>query len=173
MKHVLAILVENRPGVLSKVAGLFGRRGFNIDSLAVGTTDHPDISRITIAVTGDEYLVEQLSKQLNKLIDVIKVSNIGDDCVARELILIKVHASPATRNEIVEIVNIFRQKIVDITKTSVTVEATGDIKKVEALIEMLRDFGVKEVVKTGMIAIDRGAKAIDIKQVEKKVNHYE
>ncbi len=173
MKHVLAILVENRPGVLSKVAGLFSRRGFNIDSLAVGETEHPNISRITIALTGDEYVVEQLSKQLNKLIDVIKVSNIGDDSVARELILIKIHATQATRNEIVEIVNIFRQKIVDITKTSVTVEATGDLKKVGALIEMLRDFGIKEVVRTGMIAIERGAKAIDIEQIQKKVSHYE
>lgn len=173
MKHVLAILVENRPGVLSKVAGLFSRRGFNIDSLAVGETENSAISRITITLTGDEYVVEQLSKQLNKLIDVIKVSNIDEDSVARELILIKVHATPITRNEIVEIVNIFRQKIVDITKSSVTVEATGDVKKVGALIEMLRDFGIKEVVRTGMIAIDRGSKSINIEQIQKKVNHYE
>ncbi|MEN1758971.1 acetolactate synthase small subunit [Anoxynatronum sibiricum] len=161
-KHILAILVENRPSVLSKVVGLFSRRGFNIHSLAVGVTEDPEISRITIVAEGDEYILEQISKQLNKLIDVIKVSDIGQEAIARELALIKVHATPATRNEIVEIVNIFREKIVDISKNSVTIQVTGDSKKMAALEEMLRDFGIKELVRTGMIAVDRGAKAIQV-----------
>jgi acetolactate synthase I/III small subunit len=159
-KHILAILVENRPGVLSKVVGLFSRRAFNIHSLAVGVTEDPAFSRITIVADGDAYILEQISKQLNKLIDVIKVSNISEDSVAREMALIKVNATPATRNEIVEIVNIFREKVVDISKTSVTIQVTGDSKKMAALEEMLRDFGIKEMVRTGMIAVDRGAKAI-------------
>jgi acetolactate synthase I/III small subunit len=159
-KHILAILVENRPGVLSKVVGLFSRRAFNIHSLAVGVTEDPAFSRITIVAEGDAYILEQISKQLNKLIDVIKVSNISEDSVAREMALIKVNATPATRNEIVEIVNIFREKVVDISKTSLTIQVTGDSKKMAALEEMLRDFGIKEMVRTGMIAVDRGAKAI-------------
>ena len=159
-KHILAILVENRPGVLSKVVGLFSRRAFNIHSLAVGVTEAPAFSRITIVAEGDAYILEQISKQLNKLIDVIKVSNISEDSVAREMALIKVNATPATRNEIVEIVNIFREKVVDISKTSVTIQVTGDSKKMAALEEMLRDFGIIEMVRTGMIAVDRGAKSI-------------
>jgi acetolactate synthase I/III small subunit len=161
-KHILAILVENRPSVLSKVVGLFSRRGFNIHSLAVGVTEDPDISRITIVAEGDEYILEQISKQLNKLIDVIKVSDISQDSIARELALIKVHATPANRHEIVEIVNIFREKIVDITKNSVTIQVSGDSKKIAGLEDMLRDFGIKEMVRTGMIAVDRGAKAIQV-----------
>lgn len=161
-KHILAILVENKPSVLSKVVGLFSRRGFNIHSLAVGVTEDPEVSRITIVADGDEYILEQISKQLNKLIDVIKVSNISDDSIARELALIKVHATPSTRNEIVEIVNIFREKVIDISKTSITIQVTGDSKKMAALEEMLRDFGIKELVRTGMIAVDRGAAAIQI-----------
>jgi len=167
-KHILAILVENRPSVLSKVVGLFSRRGFNIHSLAVGVTEDPGVSRITIVADGDEYILEQISKQLNKLIDVIKVSNVSDDSIARELALIKVHATPATRNEIVEIVNIFREKVVDITKNSVTIQVTGDNKKMAALEEMLRDFGIKELVRTGMIAVDRGAKAIQVSNGKKE-----
>lgn len=167
-KHILAILVENKPSVLSKVVGLFSRRGFNIHSLAVGVTEDPDVSRITIVADGDEYILEQISKQLNKLIDVIKVSNISDDSIARELALIKVHATPSTRNEIVEIVNIFREKVIDISKTSITIQVTGDSKKMAALEEMLRDFGIKELVRTGMIAVDRGAAAIQISNGKKE-----
>jgi acetolactate synthase I/III small subunit len=161
-KHILAILVENTPGVLSKVVGLFSRRAFNIHSLAVGVTEDPAFSRITIVAEGDEYILEQISKQLNKLIDVIKVSNISEDSVAREMALIKVHATPANRNEIVEIVNIFREKVVDISKTSVTIQVSGDSKKMAALEEMLRDFGIKELVRTGMIAVERGSKSIQV-----------
>lgn len=160
MKYVLGVLVENHPGVLSKVAGLFSRRGFNIDSLAVGVTEDPEISRITIVVDGDEYIVEQVTKQLNKLIDVIKVAIIGEDSISRELALIKVHATPATRNEIIEIVNIFRAKVVDINKNSVIIEITGDSKKIGALEEMLNDFGILEMVRTGNISIDRGLKMV-------------
>ena len=168
-KHILSILVENKPSVLSKVVGLFSRRGFNIHSLAVGVTEDPEVSRITIVADGDEYILEQISKQLNKLIDVIKVSNISDNSIARELALIKVHATPSTRNEIVEIVNIFREKIIDISKTSMTIQVTGDSKKMAALEEMLRDFGIKELVRTGMIAVDRGATAIQIANGKKEV----
>lgn len=167
-KHILAILVENRPSVLSKVVGLFSRRGFNIHSLAVGVTEDPDISRITIVAEGDEYILEQISKQLNKLIDVIKVSDISQDSIARELALIKVHATTANRHEIVEIVNIFREKIVDITKNSVTIQVSGDSKKIAGLEDMLRDFGIKEMVRTGMIAVDRGAKAIQVSNGSKE-----
>ncbi|MDW7672423.1 MAG: acetolactate synthase small subunit [Bacillota bacterium] len=167
-KHILAILVENRPSVLSKVVGLFSRRGFNIHSLAVGVTEDPDISRITIVADGDEYILEQISKQLNKLIDVIKVSDISQDSIARELALIKVHATPSNRHEIVEIVNIFREKIVDITKNSVTIQVSGDSKKIAGLEDMLRDFGIKEMVRTGMIAVDRGARAIQVSNGSKE-----
>ena len=160
MKHILGVLVENRPGVLSKVSGLFSRRGFNIDSLAVGITENPDISRMTIVVDGDDYIVEQVTKQLNKLIDVIKVANIAEDSVIRELALIKVKATPSTRNEIIEIANIFRAKIVDISKNFLIIEITGDSNKISALEDMLKDFGIKEMVRTGAIAIERGGKMV-------------
>lgn len=163
MKHILGVLVENRAGVLSKVSGLFSRRGFNIESLAVGVTEDPDISRMTIVVDGDEYIVEQVTKQLNKLIDVIKVSDIGKDSVTRELALIKVNAQPHNRNEIIEIVNIFRAKVVDIHKNYLTIEITGGSEKISALEDMLREFGISEMVRTGIIAIDRGGKMIRIK----------
>jgi acetolactate synthase-1/3 small subunit len=134
MKYVLGVLVDNHPGVLSKVSGLFSRRGFNIDSLAVGVTENPEISRITIVVDGDEYIVDQLTKQLNKLINVIKVAIIGEDSISRELALIKVRATPVTRNQIVDIVNIFRAKVVDVNRDSIIVEITGDAGR-------LRHFG--------------------------------
>jgi len=160
MKYVLGVLVDNHPGVLSRVSGLFSRRGFNIDSLAVGETENPKISRITIVVDGDEYIVDQLVKQLNKLINVIKVSVIGEDSISRELALIKVRATPATRNQIVDIVNIFRGKVVDVNRNAVIVEITGDSKKIAALEDMLDDFGILELVRTGTIAMDRGMKMV-------------
>jgi acetolactate synthase-1/3 small subunit len=160
MKYVLGVLVDNHPGVLSKVSGLFSRRGFNIDSLAVGVTENPEVSRITIVVDGDEYIVDQLTKQLNKLINVIKVSIIGEDSISRELALIKVRATPVTRNQIVDIVNIFRAKVVDVNRDSIIVEITGDSKKIAALEEMLDDFGILEMVRTGNISIDRGMKMV-------------
>lgn len=160
VKHVLGVLVENQPGVLAKVAGLFSRRGFNIESLAVGTTEDPTVSRMTIVVEGDENVIEQVAKQLNKLIDVIRVADIAKDSVARELALIKVHTTPATRNEIIQIVSVFRAQVVDISKDSLIIEITGDQDKVSALQEMLKDFGIKEMVRTGIIAVDRGNRLI-------------
>lgn len=161
MKHILAVLVENNPGVLTKVSGLFSRRGFNIESLAVGITENPKVSRMTIVVNGDAYIVDQVTKQLNKLINVIKVAYIGQDSVSRELALIKVNTLPDTRNQIIEIVNIFRGKIVDIDKDSLTIEITGDEVKISGFLDLIRDFGIKEMVRTGTIAIERGAKAIN------------
>lgn len=161
-KHTLSILVENHPGVLSRVAGLFSRRGFNIDSLAVGITENPDISRMTIVVDGDEYVVEQVSKQLNKLIDVIKIKQLSQkDSVSRELALIKVNATATTRAEIIQIVEIFRAKIIDVSKNTLTIEISGSTDKVAALEEMLQQFGIKEIVRTGTIAIERGNKYIN------------
>ena len=162
-KHALSVLVENHAGVLSRVAGLFSRRGFNIDSLAVGVTENPDISRMTIIVDGDEYTVEQVSKQLNKLIDIIKIKQLDkNDSITRELALIKVTANATTRPEIIQIVEIFRAKIVDVSKTTLTIEISGGTDKVAALEDMLRQFGIKEIVRTGTIAIERGNKYIKV-----------
>lgn len=162
-KHTLSVLVENHAGVLSRVAGLFSRRGFNIESLAVGVTENPDISRMTIVVDGDEYVVEQVSKQLNKLIDVIKLKQLdARDSVSRELALIKVSATASTRAEIIQIVEIFRAKIVDVSKNTLTIEISGGIDKVTALEDMLKQFGIKEIVRTGTIAIERGNKFIEL-----------
>lgn len=161
MKHTLAILVENRSGVLSRVASLFSRRGYNIDSLAVGVTEDPEISRMTIVVHGDDHVLEQVTKQLNKLVDVIKVSDIGgDDAVERELALIKVSADVSSRAEIIQIANIFRARIVDVAPKSMTVEVTGDEGKIDAIEKLLRQFGIKEMVRTGKIALVRGPKKV-------------
>jgi len=160
VKHILGVLVENNPGVLSKVSGLFSRRGFNIESLAVGVTEDPSISRMTIVVNGDGYIVEQVTKQLNKLIEVIKVEIISDDSVVRELALIKVSANASNRNEIIQIASVFRSNIVDISKNALTIEITGDDQKISALVDMLKDFGIKEMVRTGIVAMDRGNRII-------------
>ncbi|MFI5383835.1 MAG: acetolactate synthase small subunit [Methanosarcina thermophila] len=161
MKHTLAVLVENKSGVLSRVASLLSRRGFNIDSLAVGVTEDPSISRMTIVVQGDDHVLEQVTKQLNKLVDVIKVSDIGgDDSVERELALIKVAADVNTRAEIIQIANIFRARIVDVASKSMTIEVTGDDAKIEAIQKLLRQFGIKEMVRTGKIALVRGPKKV-------------
>jgi acetolactate synthase-1/3 small subunit len=167
MKTTLSVLVENQPGVLSRVAGLFSRRGFNIDSLTVGVTENSDVSRMTIVVEGDEYIVEQVKKQLNKLIDVIKVSKIDpNDSVSRELILIKVDAEAHVRSEIVHIAEIFRANIVDVSRKSMTIEITGDKDKLNAFEELLRPFGIKELVRTGIIAVNRGTKTLKIEEDE-------
>jgi len=166
MKHTLAILVENKPGVLTRVAGLFSRRGFNIESLAVGVTENPDISRMTIVVTGDDHVLEQVEKQLNKLIDVIRVSDIPvEESVNRELALIKVGVDSSTRAEVMQIVDVFRAKIVDVGSKSLIVEVTGDESKINAIEQLLRQFGVKEMVRTGKVAMNRGAKVV---QTEKR-----
>jgi acetolactate synthase-1/3 small subunit len=168
-KYTLSVLVENHAGVLSRVSGLFSRRGFNIDSLAVGVTENPEISRMTIVVDGDEYTVEQVSKQLNKLIDVIKLKRLEQaESVSRELALIKVAANASTRSEIVQIVEIFRAKIVDVSKTTLTIEAAGASDKVAALEDMLKQFGIKEIVRTGTIAIERGNRIIKVTNNEEE-----
>ena len=160
-KYLLSVLVENHAGVLSRVAGLFSRRGFNIDSLAVGITENTEVSRMTIVVDGDEHTVEQVSKQLNKLIDVIKIKRLDkNESITRELALIKVSSNASTRSEIVQLVEIFRAKIVDVSKTTLTIEASGDEDKVSALEDLLRPFGIREVVRTGTIAIERGNRII-------------
>ncbi len=161
MKHTLAVLVENRAGVLSRVSGLFSRRGYNIDSLAVGVTEDPTISRMTIVVRGDDHVLEQVTKQLNKLIDVIRVTDIkADEAIERELSLIKVAADANTRSEIIQIVDIFRARIVDVASKSMTIEVTGDDEKIRAMEKLLRPFGIKEMVRTGKIAMTRGAKSV-------------
>jgi acetolactate synthase-1/3 small subunit len=157
-KHTLVALVEDKPGVLNRIASLFRRRAFNIQSLAVGGSEQPGLSRMTIVVVGDSAQVEQVRKQLDKLINVVKVSDITeDDMVTRELALIKVKATPSTRSEIMQIVDIFRANIVDVAPGSLTVEVTGDEDKLDSLLGLLRDFGVKEVSRTGRIALTRGS----------------
>lgn len=159
MKHTLAVLVENKPGVLSHVAGLFSRRGYNIESLVVGETEDKTVSRITLVVDGDERVIEQVSKQLNKQVEVIKVNDITDEeIVERQLLLLRVHADPETRSEIMQIVDIFRCRIVDIGRRSLIIEATGDGEKIAAIIKSLQPFGIQELVRTGKVAMVRGQK---------------
>ncbi len=161
-EYTLSALVENKPGVLSRVAGLFTRRSFNIDSLAVGETENPDYSRMTIVVEGDDKTVEQVKKQLNKLIPVIKVSDLTDDeSVDRELAMFKVSATPDSRGEIMQIAESFRANIVDMGTSSIVVEVSGDTDKVEAMEDMLQQFGIKETVRTGRISLARGEKVTD------------
>lgn len=157
MQHTITVLVENKPGVLARVSGLFARRGFNIESLAVSITDDPTMSRMTIVVTGDDSTLEQINKQTNKLIDVIKVIDYSDiPIVERELAMIKVGAEAAQRAEIMQIVDIFRAKIIDISEATFTIEVTGGIDKVDAIEKLLAPFGIREVVRTGKIAMARG-----------------
>ncbi|WP_377269275.1 acetolactate synthase small subunit [Peterkaempfera sp. SMS 1(5)a] len=160
-KHTLSVLVENKPGVLARIAALFSRRGFNIDSLAVGPTEHPDVSRMTIVVQVDDLPLEQVTKQLNKLVNVIKIVELDPNAaVRRELVLVKVRADAETRSQIVEIVQLFRAKTVDVSPDAVTVEATGSSDKLEAMLRMLEPYGIKELVQSGMVAIGRGARSI-------------
>ncbi len=159
MKFTIAVLVENKPGVLARVASLFRRRGFNIESLTVGTTEREDLSRMTIVVKGDERVLEQVTKQLNKLIEVIKVSDVTKDSVERELCLIRVNAPSEKRGEIIELTNIFRGRIVDVAKDSFIVEITGDEDKINAFIDLMRTYGIKEVARTGKVAMVRGGKS--------------
>jgi len=159
MQHTITALVENKPGVLARVSGLFARRGFNIESLAVSITDDPSVSRMTIVVEGDDTVLEQINKQLNKLIDVIRVVDYqGIPIVQRELAMIKVHAEPAARSEIMQIVNVFRAKIIDISDKTFTIEVTGSVEKVDAMEELLKAYGIQEMVRTGRIAMMRGAR---------------
>lgn len=158
MKHTIVTLMEDRPGVLNRVVSLFRRRNFNIESLAVGHTDLPGISRMTIVVDGSDTLVEQVSKQLYKVIDVLKVSDVTHEkTVARELALIKVSTSNQTRSEVMQIVDIYRAKIVDVAIDSLMIEVTGPEEKIDSLVNLLRGFGIKEMVRTGRVAMMRGA----------------
>ena len=156
-QHTIIALVQDRPGVLTRVAGLFRRRGFNIASLAVGASERKGLSRLTFVVTGDQYTVEQATRHLEKLIDVVKVSNISEeDVVARELALIKVRTTPTNRSEILEIINLFRAKVVDVGALSLVVETTGEEDKIDALYDLLRPFGILELMRTGRVAMVRG-----------------
>ena len=158
-KHTISVLVENRFGVLSRVAGLFSARGYNIESLSVGETLDPSVARMTLVVRGDEFVIEQVMKQLHKLIDVIKVNDLTDDShVERELVLVRVNAEPQHRAEILRVGDIFRAKVVDVTAVSYVLEATGDEGKIDAMLELLRPMGIQEVVRTGKVAIGRGPK---------------
>ena len=156
-KHILSILVENKPGVLTRIAGLFARRGFNIDTLAVGPTDDPTLSRITLTLDGAMHPIDQVTKQLHKLVNVIKIRDLEpEETVARELALFKISADGATRGEVMQMVEIFRGKIIDVAKRSVIVEVTGSWEKIEAFERMVRPFGLIEMARTGEIAISRG-----------------
>jgi acetolactate synthase-1/3 small subunit len=160
-RHTLSVLVENKPGVLARISGLFSRRGFNIDSLAVGPTEHPEISRITIVVNVEDLPLEQVTKQLNKLINVLKIVELDSAAsVQRELLLVKVRADAETRSQVLETVELFRAKVVDVAPDAVTIEATGSKDKLDALIRVLEPFGIKELVQSGMVAIGRGARSI-------------
>ncbi|MDD1750257.1 MAG: acetolactate synthase small subunit [Methanothrix sp.] len=161
MKHTIAVIVENKSGVLTRIAGLFSRRSFNIDSLSVGATDNPDYSRMTMTVEGDRDVLEQVIKQLSKLINVIRVSELdASESVERELAVIKVNADKESRSEIMQIVNIFRAKIIDVSHRSMIIEVTGDEEKIDAIVQLLRQFGIKEMARTGKVSMVRGARAI-------------
>lgn len=160
-QHTLSVLVENVPGVLARVSGLFSRRSFNIESLAVGPTEHPEISRMTIVVSVSEQPLEQVTKQLNKLVNVIKIVELEpDSAVRRELLMVKVRADASVRSQVLETVQLFRAKVVDVSPEALTVEATGDAEKLDALLRMLEPYGIREMVQSGSIAIGRGPKSI-------------
>lgn len=158
MKHILSVLVENKPGVLSRVTGLISRRGFNIESLTVAPTEDVTMSRMTVIVNADEMGFEQITKQLHKLVSVYKISDLtDDDAIERELALFKVSAPPERRHEVIEIANLFRANIVDVGKNSLTIEATGDESKLGALEDLFRAYGIRQLTRTGKIAMSRGA----------------
>ncbi|MDQ1643392.1 MAG: acetolactate synthase small subunit [Actinomycetota bacterium] len=160
-RHTLSVLVENKPGVLARIASLFSRRGFNIDSLAVGPTEDDDVSRMTIVVNVEDLPLEQVTKQLNKLINVIKIVELDPaTSVQRELLLVKVAADRQSRSHILETVQLFRAKVVDVSPDAVTIEATGNADKLEALLRVLEPFGIRELVQSGMVAVGRGARSI-------------
>ena len=159
--HTLSVLVENKPGVLARVAGLFSRRGFNIESLAVGPTEVEEVSRMTIVVDAADTALEQVTKQLNKLIHVLKIVELDRDvAVERELQMVKVSADGSTRSEIIEIADVFRSKVVDVDSDAITIEATGSPEKLAAMVRLLAPYGIRELVRSGMIAVGRGSKSI-------------
>ncbi len=163
MKHTIAVIMENKSGVLTRIAGLFSRRSFNIESLSVGATDHPEYSRMTLTVEGNEDVLEQVTKQLSKLINVIRVSELAPkESVERELAVIKVNADKDNRGEIMQIVEIFRANIIDVSARSMIIEVTGDSEKVDAIVHMLRQYGIKELARTGKVSMVRGTKVIKV-----------
>ena len=160
-KHTLSVLVENRPGVLTRVAALFARRGFNIHSLAVGPTEHPEVSRITVVVDVEELPLEQVTKQLNKLVNVIKIVELEPSAsVQRELLLVKVRADLQNRSHVLETAQLFRAKVVDVAPDAVTIEVTGSPDKLEAFLRVLEPFGIRELVQSGLVAVGRGSRSI-------------
>ena len=162
-KYTLSVLVENSAGVLSRVVGLFTRRGFNIDSLSVGAMADERFSRITIEVRGDMYMVEQISKQLSKILEVVKIKTLREsDVVKRGLVLVKIKTNAKNRSEVIEVANVFRANIIDIAPTTVTAEVTGSDQKIEAFLNMLETYGIEEIARTGMTALERGANTLKI-----------
>jgi acetolactate synthase-1/3 small subunit len=160
-RHTLSVLVEDQPGVLARIASLFSRRGFNIESLAVGPTEHAGMSRMTIAVNVDDLPLEQVTKQLNKLVNVLKIVELDPDTsIQRELLLVKVRADAQSRSQVLETVQLFRAKVVDVATDSIVIEATGNADKLDALLRVLEPFGVKELVQSGMVAVGRGPRSI-------------
>ncbi len=160
-RHTLSVLVENRPGVLTRASGLFARRGFNIHSLAVGPTENPEVSRITVVVDVAELPLEQVTKQLNKLINVLKVAELEQGgSVQRELILVKVRAEGAQRSQVLEVVELFRAKVVDVAPDALTIEATGHAEKIAALLKVLEPYGIRELVQSGLVALGRGSRSM-------------
>lgn len=161
MKHTLSVLVENRPGALMRVTSLFARRGFNIDSLAVGPTEHPEISRMTIVVNVEGSPLEQVTKQLNKLVEVIKIVELEDrEAIERELLLVKIKADVETRGQVLDAVQLFKAKVVDVTPDAITIEATGNADKLSDFLHVLEPFGIRELVQSGLVAIGRGSRSI-------------
>jgi acetolactate synthase-1/3 small subunit len=159
--HVLAVLVENRAGTLSRVSGLFSRRGFNIDSLTVGETEDAAVSRMTIAVHGDDAILEQIVKQLSKLVDVIAVRELTA-CIRREILLVKIRADEQSRQAVIQIAGIFRSRVIDVSPETITIEATGDKEKLEGLLLLLRPYGILELARTGLVALERGARRLSV-----------
>jgi acetolactate synthase-1/3 small subunit len=160
-RHLLAVLVENRAGTLSRVSGLFSRRGFNIDSLTVGETEDPAVSRMTIAVSGDDAILEQITKQLSKLVDVISVRELESSaCIQRDIMLVKIRADDKTRPAVIQVANIFRARVIDVSPTTLTIEATGDLAKLDGLLMLLRPYGILELARTGLVALQRGEAAL-------------
>ncbi len=160
-RHTLSVLVENKPGVLARIAGLFSRRGFNIDSLAVGPTEHPEVSRMTIVVNVEDSPLEQVTKQLNKLVEVIKIVELdGGASVSRELLLVKVKADASTRGQVLEVVQLFKAKVVDVATDAITVQVVGNEDKLNDFLRIVEPFGVRELVQSGVVAIGRGGRSI-------------
>ena len=158
--HILSVLVQNKPGVLARIAGLISRRGYNIESLAVGPTESPEMSRMTLQVNVEDVVLEQITKQLNKLIEVLKIVELEDSAVRRELVLVKVSATAETRSQLIEIIGLFGGKAVDLTGEIITVEATGSPAKLAALLELLEPYGIRELVQSGLVALVRGNRSL-------------